>query len=232
MRWLSISAFLFALIFGCSDDDLKKETEHSRSQAISVVENYNYKKNEIVGVWLRNVGLKWEGLQFGNDNTLLTFPKSRIYEWDFQNNKISYSPIREIGSRKTRATYRIESLSKDKMILSKAKNGLSTPAVFRRMPVKKTTDKWYGKWIGEKGNALEIYPHSKNRNFYLLRLHNATGVKSYIGESTGNNIHFSRNGRKTYIQSGTGKDTGYKLLNEQTNCLFIKGAEGFCRDNL
>ena len=80
--------------------------------------------------------------------------------------------------------------------------------------------------------ALEVYPHSSEEEDYMLRLHTSKGVKTYKGESRGNKIKFTRNGKSTYILSGTGESTKNKWLKEMDNCLYIKNGEAFCRDNL
>ena len=88
------------------------------------------------------------------------------------------------------------------------------------------TDKWLGTWTGPEGTALTL---SGGNGKYRVTIRNLDGPRTFDGLANGNEIDFTRDGKRESIHATNGKETGMKWLADKTDCLTVHPGEGYCR---
>ncbi len=90
--------------------------------------------------------------------------------------------------------------------------------------------RWLGRWNGPEGLFLDIKAGAQPGTVALTLKDNLDTQADYVGRLDGDVIRFERRGASESIRFGTGMETGFKYLQDRTDCVIvIAGQEGYCR---
>lgn len=90
--------------------------------------------------------------------------------------------------------------------------------------------RWLGRWNGPEGLFLDIKAGAQPGTVALTLKDNLDTQADYVGRLNGDFIRFERRGAAESIRFGTGAETGFKYLQDRTDCVIvIAGQEGYCR---
>lgn len=108
----------------------------------------------------------------------------------------------------------------------------SAPAVAAPVTPPPVADvsRWLGRWNGPEGLFLDIKAGAQPGTVALTLKDNLDTQADYVGRLDGDVIRFERRGASESIRFGTGVETGFKYLQDRTDCVIvIAGQEGYCR---
>ena len=94
-------------------------------------------------------------------------------------------------------------------------------------PAGSTLDTWQGTWTGPEGTYLKLT--AKPDSGYEIVIKDLDAERSFEGVGSGDEIHFTRDGRQESIRATDGAGTGMKWLADKSECLTVKPGEGYCR---